>query len=114
MMTNSSLQSLGFVPTTKERNKAQPTFDQAWRYRHEHQAQDGTLLFIEHPFGISVCRLSEVEAPLDMRDVVATVPLLDQSGLETAVKAFFTAHGGRGALVAQVGSHPFRPYRLPL
>jgi len=112
MMTNSSLQRLGFVQTTSERNKAQPTFAQAWRYRHEHQAQDGTLLFVEHPFGISVCRLSEVETPLDMRDVVATVSLLDQAGLETAVEAFFAAHGGRGALVAPVGSHPFRPQRL--
>lgn len=110
-MTHSDLLRLGFVQTTGERTTAQPPFDQAWRYRHEHQAQDGALLFIEHPFGISSCRLSEVEAPLDGRDILATVPLRDQSALVTATEAFFTAHGGRGARVVLVGSRPFRPYR---
>ena len=113
-MTDPYLRSLGFVPISQERNTARPTFNQAWRYRHEHQAQDGALLFIEHPYGINVGRLSALEAPIDAHDVVATFSLLDQTALETATEAFFTAHGGRGPIVPFAVPQLFRPHRRQL
>ncbi|OUJ71391.1 hypothetical protein [Hymenobacter crusticola] len=113
-MTDPYLRSLGFVPTNEERDTARPSFNQAWRYRHNQQAQDGALLFIEHPFGLSACRLSQLEAPLAAQDVVATVSLLDQPALETAIESFFTAHGGRSTVASRAVSQPFRPFRRPL
>ena len=84
-MTDTYLRSLGFAPTEQTQSAIRPAFSAAWRYQHEHMAQDGALLFIEHPLGIDSCRLSNMEAPLAATDIFATVPLQDQPALEQAV-----------------------------
>ena len=110
-MTDTYLRSLGFAPTEQTQSAIRPAFSAAWRYQHEHMAQDGALLFIEHPLGIDSCRLSNVEAPLAATDIFATVPLQDQPALEQAVAAYFTAHGGVGKVVPAFVPHTYLPYR---
>jgi hypothetical protein len=113
-MTDTYLRSLGFAPTDDERRANQLTFDRAWRYRHSHQAHDGAALYIEHPLGVDCCRLSTQPAPLDQRDVEASVPLRDGPALEAAVAAFFAAHGGQGPLVPVLVPFNFGPARRQL
>ncbi|GAA4383424.1 hypothetical protein [Hymenobacter koreensis] len=110
-MTDSYLRSLGFAPTQSERIGSRPAFSEAWCYQHDHMANDGSLLFIEHPLGIDVCRLSSTEAPLNQQDVFAALPLTDRTGLEAAIAAFYTAHGGIGKSVPPFVPFVFRPYR---
>lgn len=110
-MTDSYLRSLGFAPADQAPHAARPSFSDAWRYRHEHMAQDGTPLFIEHALGIDGCRLSAVEAPLAAADVFASVPLLDKAALQTAVDSFFAAHGGMGSAAPVFVPHSYLPYR---
>ena len=109
-MTDTYLRSLGFAPTARGPKAGQPAFAQAWRYQYDHLAQDGTPLFIEHPLGIDRCHLSALAAPLDARDVFAAISLHDRPTLEAAVRAFYAAHGGMGALVVPAGPSAFRPY----
>ncbi|MVN77042.1 hypothetical protein GO988_11965 [Hymenobacter sp. HMF4947] len=109
-MTDTYLRSLGFVPTEPATNASRLAFDHAWRYQHHHLALDGLPLFLEHPFGIEGCRLSALAAPLDGRDVFATVALSDQPGLQAAVTAFYAAHGGVGTLAPAPVSSNFRPF----
>ncbi|RSK48961.1 hypothetical protein [Hymenobacter rigui] len=113
-MTDSYLRSLGFVATDNTPSAQRPSFAHAWRYQHEILAQDGARLFIEHPLGIDACRLSLLAAPLAAQDVLASVGLHDRPGLEAAVQAFFTAHGGVGQPAPYVAPSTFRPYRRQL
>ncbi|GAB3841187.1 hypothetical protein [Hymenobacter jeollabukensis] len=110
-MTDVYLQSLGFSPLREETRASRPAFERAWRYRHEFQAQDGTSVFIEHPFGIDRCRMSTLEAPLRRQDLLADLALQDRSGLEAALAAFYRAHGGVGDRQPIVVVNHFRPYR---
>jgi hypothetical protein len=110
-MTDTYLRSLGFAPTRQESRSSRDTFSQTWRYQFDHAASDGVKLYIEHPLGINSCRLSEFAAPLAAQDVFATLDLHDRAGLETAIKAFYAAHGGMGPQVASFVPHLFRPYR---
>jgi hypothetical protein len=113
-MTDTYLRSLGFAPTQQHSFGSRPAFDTSWRYQHEHQALDGSRLFIEHPLGRASCRLSALEAPLAAQDVFATTALDDRPGLEAAISSFFTAHGGRGEAVAPVVPYVYRPFRRQL
>ncbi|RYU81878.1 hypothetical protein [Hymenobacter persicinus] len=97
-MTDAYLRSLGFATTESEPDAGRPAFSHAWRYQHEQMTSDGHRLFIEHPLGIDSCRLSTMPAPLVPQDVFAAVALHDRSALETAICAFYAAHGGRGAV----------------
>ncbi|TYZ14364.1 hypothetical protein FY528_01145 [Hymenobacter lutimineralis] len=110
-MTDSYLRSLGFVSTEPERTSSQLPFAAAWRYQQQHLAQDGTALYIEHPYGIDSCRLSTLIAPLDQQDVLTTLALTDRVGLEGAIQHFYAAHGGIGPLAPVFVPHLFRPYR---
>ncbi|TVT39404.1 hypothetical protein FNT36_17270 [Hymenobacter setariae] len=113
-MTDTYLRSLGFVPTARTPRSSQVAFGQAWRYQFDHLAADGMPLFIEHPLGIEVCRLSTLEAPLTAQDVFASVGLHDRSALQAAMSAFYTAHGGMGAVLAASPASTFQPYRRQL
>ncbi|AIZ64198.1 hypothetical protein PK28_11820 [Hymenobacter sp. DG25B] len=110
-MTDTYLQSLGFMPIDQGRSASRPGFNQAWCYQHDHLAQDGTPLFIEHPLGIDSCRLSSLTAPLDQQDVFAKMPLNDRPALEAAIQQFFAAHGGQGPLIPLFEVPTFRPFR---
>lgn len=109
-MTDIYLRSLGFAPLRGDAPAHRPPFAGAWRYQHDHLAQDGEALFLEHPLGIDRCRLSTLVAPLRRQDVFADLSLQDQPALEAAVAAFFGAHGGIGAVVPIVSVDHFRPY----
>jgi len=110
-MTDTYLRSLGFFPTTRTPRSGQLAFSQAWRYQFDHLAADGLPLFIEHPLGIDVCRLSTLESPLTTQDVFASVDLHDRSAFQVAMSAFYTAHGGMGARLAAKPTSAFHPYR---
>lgn len=109
-MTDSYLRSLGFAPANQEPG-ARLAFDRVWRYEHEHAAQDGAHLYIEHPLGVDSCRLSNLAAPLAAQDVFATVGLHDGPALELAVKEFYAAHGGVGPRIAAFVPNRYLPYR---
>ena len=111
VMTDVYLRSLGFAPLRGDAPASRSPFADAWRYQHDHLAQDGAALFLEHPLGINRCRLSALVAPLHRQDVFADLPLQDQPALEAAIGAFFAAHGGMGPLVATGSADQFRPYR---
>ncbi|GAB2793873.1 hypothetical protein HNQ93_003800 [Hymenobacter luteus] len=110
-MTDLYLRGLGFAPTDETSQARRPSFSQAWRYQHQRVAQDGARLFIEHPLGIDCCRLSAVVAPLAAQDVFATLPLHDKAALETAIAAYYAAHGGVGPLAPRPQPSTYRPYR---
>lgn len=110
-MTDTYLRSLGFVPTTRSPRSSQMVFSQAWRYQFDHLAADGLPLFIEHPLGIDVCRLSTLESPLTAQDVFASVDLHDRSAFHAAMSAFYVAHGGMGARLVTTPTSAFQPYR---
>ena len=110
-MTDTYLRSLGFAPTRQESRTSRDNFSQAWRYQFDHAARDGAQLYLEHPLGIDSCRLSALTVPLAAQDVFAEVGLHDRAGLETAIKAFYAAHGGMGPQVVSFVPHLFRPYR---
>lgn len=110
-MTDIYLRSLGFAATDETRSAHTPLFAQAWRYQHPIMAQDGTLLFIEHPLGIASCRLSSIAAPLRPEDVFASVSLHDRPGLEAAIKEFYAAHGGVGVPAPLSVRNTFIPFR---
>lgn len=110
-MTDAYLRSLGFTPTTRAPRGSQAAFAHAWRYQFDHVAIDGSHLFIEHPLGVNICRLSPLEAPLTAQDVFASVDLHDRSALEAAMKAFYAAHGGMGPVVPAAPTISFQPYR---
>ncbi|WP_400190432.1 hypothetical protein [Hymenobacter sp. B81] len=110
-MNDAYLRSLGFASTHPAHSASQPTFDLAWRYQHERAAHDGTPLFIEHPLGVDRCRLSALPAPLAAPDVFANLALHDRPGLESAIEAFYAAHGGPGELLPVFEPYVFRPYR---
>ena len=105
MLTDTYLQGLGFTATYLDRKANRADFGHAWRYQFDHDAFDGTPLYIEHPLGIPSCRVSALPQPLAAADVFATVALDDRSGLEKAITAFFAAHGGMGDTVT-----PFVPF----
>jgi hypothetical protein len=111
VMTDTYLRSLGFAPIQPETRASRAAFDKTWRYRFDHEARDGARLYIEHPLGIASCRLSAFAAPLAAQDVFATIDLHDRTGLETAIKAFYSAHGGMGAVMPSLVSGGFRPFR---
>lgn len=114
-MTDSYLRSLGFASAAPAHTADRPAFHTAWRYQHTQQAQDGAVLFIEHPLGIASCRLSMLAAPLAADDIVATVSLHDRSKLEEAIAAFFSAHGGIGPSVPLLTPrNSYMPYRRQL
>ncbi|RSK29803.1 hypothetical protein [Hymenobacter metallilatus] len=113
-MTDSYLRSLGFTTTDDSQGAQRPAFAQAWRYQHDSLANDGSRLFIEHPLGIDACRLSLLAAPLATQDIAATVNLHDRPGLEAAIQAFFTAHGGVGVAAPRAVPNVFRPFRRKL
>lgn len=113
-MTDTYLRSLGFVPTTQAPRSSQAGFQHAWRYQYNHLAHDGAHLFIEHPLGIAVCRLSALDAPLTVQDIFASVGLHDRPALQAAMAAFYTAHGGMGALLPSRPTSAFQPYRRQL
>ncbi|RPD47885.1 hypothetical protein DNI29_10635 [Hymenobacter sediminis] len=113
-MTDSYLRSLGFAATDDSRSSSRPTHARAWRYQHQSLAHDGAQLFIEHPLGIDSCRLSTMAAPLDAQDVFATLSLHDGPALETAISAFYAAHGGVGTLAPVSTPNVYRPYRRQL
>lgn len=113
-MTDTYLRSLGFAPTTRTSRSSQVAFGQAWRYQFDHLAADGMPLFIEHPLGIEACRLSTLEAPLTAQDVFASVGLHDRPALQAAMSAFYTAHGGMGAILPSVPTSALQPYRRQL
>ncbi|AII53387.1 hypothetical protein [Hymenobacter sp. APR13] len=110
-MNDLYLRSLGFAPTDPAQGASRPPFSDAWRYQHDQLAQDGASLFIEHPFGVGRCRLSALVAPLDAHDVFADMPLDDRQALETAMAAFYAAHGGVGATAEVFEPHQYLPYR---
>jgi len=110
-MTDFYLRSLGFADNDDSRSATRPAFGQAWRYLHEAPAQDGARLFLEHPLGIAVCRLSMFPAPLAAHDMAATVSLHDRPALEAAIAAFYAAHGGRAGVPSAAVPHAFLPYR---
>lgn len=110
-MNDMYLRSLGFAPLDQAHSTTQPPFSDAWRYQHDQLAQDGSRLYIEHPFGVNRCRLSALAAPLAAQDVFANVPLDDAPALETAMGAFYAAHGGTGATAEVFEPHQFLPYR---
>ena len=113
-MTDTYLRSLGFAPVQPETRTSRAAFDKTWRYRFDHEARDGAQLYIEHPLGIPSCRLSALAAPLATQDVFATLDLHDRAGLEAAIGAFYSAHGGMGAAVPNTVSQGFRPFRREL
>ena len=113
-MTDTYLRGLGFVPTARAPRGSQNAFTHAWRYQYDHLAADGAALFIEHPLGIDTCRLSTVEAPMAAQDVFANVDLHDRAALEGAMKAFYAAHGGMGALLPASTAGAFLPFRRQL
>ena len=100
----------GFDKLTDEQTQGVGFFTSA-RYRHTHAAQDGTLLYAEHPLGIPRFRLSTLAAPLDQSNVLADLALTDEAGLDAATAAFFAQHGGVGKVVQEMASQFFRPYR---
>ncbi|SNC76669.1 hypothetical protein SAMN06265337_3503 [Hymenobacter gelipurpurascens] len=111
-MTEEYLRELGFEtyadPNAFGKGVA---YETAWRYRHTHAAQDGTVLYAEHPLNIPRCRLSTLPAPLNQDDVLADVDLHDRAALTAAIDGFFASHQGMGpALKANVSS-AFRPFR---
>jgi len=107
-MTDTYLRSLGFAPIRQALRLSQTSFSQQWHYLFDHEARDGARLFIEHPRGVASCRLSALDAPL-AQDIFAVIDLHDRMGLETAIKAFYAAHGGMGPVAATVASHALRP-----
>lgn len=113
-MTDTYLRGLGFVPTARAPRGSQNAFNHAWRYKYDHLAADGATLFIEHPLGVDTCRLSTVEAPVAAQDVFADVGLHDRAALEAAMKAFYAAHGGMGALLPATTTGAFQPFRRQL
>ncbi len=113
-MTDTYLRGLGFVATARAPRAGQHAFDHAWRYQYDHLAADGATLFIEHPLGVDTCRLSTLEAPMAAQDVFASVGLHDRPGLEAAMKAFYAAHGGMGALLPPMAHSFFQPFRRQL
>lgn len=113
-MTDTYLRSLGFAPAAHTPRRSQVAFGQAWRYQFDHLAADGMPLFIEHPLGIDACRLSALEAPLTAQDVFASVGLHDRAALQAAMNAFYTAHGGMGAVLPVAPTSAFQPYRRQL
>jgi hypothetical protein len=111
MLTDAYLQSLGFTASRLDRKANRADFGHAWRYQFDHEARDGTPLYIEHPLGIDGCRLSALPAALDAHDVFATVNLSDRPGLEAAIGALFAAHGGMGPVVPTAAPLMFRPFQ---
>jgi hypothetical protein len=111
VLTDVYLRSLGFAALRGDAPASRPAFAPAWRYQHDHLAQDGAPLFLEHPLGVNRCRLSATTAPLRSQDVFADLPLQDRPALETALEAFFGVHGGMEPLVPAVDVDQFRPYR---
>ncbi|KUG08596.1 hypothetical protein [Solirubrum puertoriconensis] len=110
-MTDTYLRSLGFAPLDQNDLAGRRAFDTSWRYQHECRALDGASLFIEHPLGVASCRLSALAAPLAAQDVFATTTLHDRPGLETAIEAFYSAHGGKGEVVPPFVPYVYRPFR---
>lgn len=111
-MTDTYLRSLGFAPALPNTSHANRTsFSKSWRYQFNHLANDGASLFIEHPLGIDICRLSALAAPLGAQDVFASIGLHDRPALEVAMKAFYAAHGGMGSLVPASPDAGTRPQR---
>jgi hypothetical protein len=110
-MTPSYLQGLGFVLLQPARFSSPAAFSTAWRYRHELQARDGALLYLEHPEGVPNSRLSHLPAPLAAEDVFATTSLHDRPGLEAAMAAFYAAHGGLGGAAPVFMPFTHRPFR---
>jgi hypothetical protein len=111
IMTDTYLRSLGFAPVQPETRASRAAFAKTWRYRYDHEARDGAHLYIEHPLGISSCRLSALAAPLAAQDIFATLDLHDRAGLEAAISAFYSAHGGMGAVMPSLVTPGFRPFR---
>ena len=111
MLTDAYLQSLGFTASRLDRKANRAEFGHAWRYQFDHEACDGTSLYIEHPLGIDGCRLSALPAALAAQDIFATVALTDRPGLEAAIGAFFAAHGGMGPVVKADAPLLFRPFQ---
>jgi|GEM_PF-1409861 len=112
IMTENYLRSLGFEQVSNgDSAKNKPTHDTAWRYRHTKAAVDGTHLYAEHPLGIDRCRLSTTPAPLDQTDVLLDTDLHNHTALETAISAFFTAHGGIGTTIPSMSGNTFLPFR---
>ena len=111
-MTEEYLRELGFEtfadPNAFGKGVA---YETSWRFRHTHAAQDGTVLYAEHPLNIPRCRLSTLPAPLNQDDVFADVDLHDRAALTAAVDSFFTAHQGKGAVLTSNSSSAFRPFR---
>jgi hypothetical protein len=91
--------------------RRQTPHSQSWRYQHSHAAQDGTMLYAEHPFLVDRYRLSTLPAPLNQSDVLLDAALNDEPALAAATDAFFAAHGGKGKPVAHASGNTFRPYR---
>jgi hypothetical protein len=111
-MTEEYLRELGFESYADANAFGKGVaYEVSWRYRHTHAAQDGTVLYAEHPLNIPRCRLSTLPAPLDQHDVVADVDLHDRAGLAAAVEGFFAAHQGKGAVLRANTSSAFRPFR---
>jgi hypothetical protein len=113
-MTDTYLRSLGFAPVQQDQSGGRKAFDTSWRYQHERRANDGVQLFIEHPLGVPKCRLSTLAAPLADQDVFASLTLHDRPGLEAAISAFYTAHGGAGEVEPRFVPLVYRPFRRKL
>ncbi|MCC3158402.1 hypothetical protein LJ737_14225 [Hymenobacter sp. 15J16-1T3B] len=95
-MTAPSFHALGFSPVTDSgQGRPTSTFFNTWLYRHDQAARDGSHLFLALPFGIPRWRLSMLPWPLAHQDVVQDLAIDDLPGLQRAVDAFFTTHGGR-------------------
>ncbi|QDA60529.1 hypothetical protein [Hymenobacter jejuensis] len=94
--------------------KQEKLFLDSWVYQHSRDAQDGSHLFVAHPFGIPTCRVSALQSPLDSKDVFADLGLDDTVGLQNAVNQFFVLHGGMGREVVPAPGNTFRPYRRQL
>ncbi|QNE39619.1 hypothetical protein F1C16_08680 [Hymenobacter sp. NBH84] len=114
-MTQAYLSALGFEPLDNHSRTTQRSpNDDSWRCMHTHAAQDGTHVYLEHPYLINRCRLSLSAAPLDQANVLADLSLDDKPGLEAALAAYFALHGGVGPLIKPLSSTPLRPYRRRL
>jgi hypothetical protein len=110
-MTDSYLQSLGFAPNGRGAKNGRLAFTQAWSYQYGHLAKDGAALFIEHPLGIDMCRVSSSAAPLAAQDVFLEMSLHDRPLLEKTIKAFYALHGGMGASVVLNTTATFRSFK---
>ena len=111
-MTEEYLRQLGFESYADANAFGKGVaYETSWRYRHSHAAQDGTVLYAEHPLNIPRCRLSTLPAPINQQDVLADIDLNDHAGLTAAVDSFFAAHQGIGPVLKANASSAFRPFR---